>query len=288
MWSHCVAIALGVILSIVLVFFIFVYYHYRQQRRRTTAPSLVLPVSTVTPTLYPSLPPQPPPHPIQYTRNCCLLCHIDPKIGEYDFCGETCRQNALSNTPLLMEVPPNHVTFQMVLTRFSSAWNCPMRRPCPQLKKVFKIVESPATRAQYDLYKSKHGNEVFRYHGTSRECRVGETGNHYPCWSNTCPACCILRTSFKVSLANPAGAFGQGIYTSSAPNKSSSYSTNGVMFLVKVVMGKEYHVSEFAEVKSLPSGYHSVVFDRLGGRLNESVIYHDEAIRPVFLIIFES
>jgi putative alpha-1,2-mannosidase len=28
-----------------------------------------------------------------------------------------------------------------------------MRRPCPPLKKVFKIIESPATRAQYDLHK---------------------------------------------------------------------------------------------------------------------------------------
>jgi hypothetical protein len=28
-----------------------------------------------------------------------------------------------------------------------------MSRPCPPLRKVFKIVESPATRAQYDLYK---------------------------------------------------------------------------------------------------------------------------------------
>jgi len=58
------------------------------------------------------------------------------------------------------------------------------------------------------------------------------------------------------------------------------------MFLTKVVMGKEYFVSDFAEVKSLPSGYHSVVFDRLNGMLNESVVYEDAAIRPVFLIIF--
>jgi len=163
-----------------------------------------------------------------------------------------------------------------------------MKRPCPPLKKVFKIVESPATRIQYDLYKSEHGDEVFRYHGTSRECSLGETDNHYPCWSKTCPACSILRTSFKVSLADPAGAFGQGIYTSSASNKSSSYSPEGVMFLAKVVLGRQRIVSSFAEVKSLPSGYNSVVFDRLDGRLNESVVYNDAAIRPVFLIIFST
>ena len=78
------------------------------------------------------------------------------------------------------------------------------------------------------------------------------------------------------------------------------------MFLAKVVMGRQYFVSDFAEVKSLPSGYNSVspaflslspssnstvnqvVFDRLNGRLNESVIYEDAAIRPVFLIIFST
>jgi hypothetical protein len=30
------------------------------------------------------------------------------------------------------------------------------------------------------------------------------------------------------------------------------------MFLAKVVMGREYFVKDFAEVKSLPSGYQSV------------------------------
>jgi len=29
-----------------------------------------------------------------------------------------------------------------------------------------------------------------------------------------------------------------------------------------------------------------VVFDRLDGRLNESVVYEDAAIRPIFMIMF--
>ena len=32
--------------------------------------------------------------------------------------------------------------------------------------------------------------------------------------------------------------------------------------------------------------YSKVVYDRQGGRLNETIIYSDDAIRPVFLIIF--
>jgi len=258
---------------------------YYWHRRRRYASNRILPVHLM-PAVQPPPPPAPPP--AYYARNCCLLCHSNPKLGEFDFCGEACRQGALRNTPLLMEVPQGHVTFETVENRFTAAWDCPKRRPCPPLKKVYKIVESPITRAQYDKYKSQvgHGHEYFRYHGTSRECKLGEAGNQYPCWSQKCSACCILRTSFNVSLANPAGAFGQGIYTSSASNKSSSYADTGVMFLAKVVLGKVYTVSQFAEVKSLPPGYNSVVYNRLDGRLNETIVYEDAAIRPVYLIIF--
>jgi hypothetical protein len=40
-----------------------------------------------------------------------------------------------------------------VKDKFTKAWNCPEGRHCPLLRKVFKIVESPATRAEYDAYK---------------------------------------------------------------------------------------------------------------------------------------
>ena len=87
--------------------------------------------------------------------------------------------------------------------------------------------------------------------------------------------------------------------------RSASYTTCGLMFLTKVILGNVHSVSAFAEVKSLPSGCQSVslayivcgrhgliswcvqvVFDRMNGQLNETVVYTNEAIRPVFLIIF--
>lgn len=77
------------------------------------------------------------------------------------------------------------------------------------------------------------------------------------------------------------------------------------MFLTKVVLGQVHNVSQFAEVNSCPSGSQSVssslptendkslnswwaqvVFDRINGQLNETVVYTNEAIRPVFLILF--
>ena len=53
----------------------------------------------------------------------------------------------------------------------------------------------------------KHGNEVFRYHGTSRQCSLGSNGQSKLCNSSSCAACSILRTSFDVSLGNPAAAY---------------------------------------------------------------------------------
>jgi len=56
------------------------------------------------------------------------------------------------------------------------------------------------------------------------------------------------------------------------------------MFLTKVVLGNVHKVSRFAEVNSCPYGKQSVVFDRERG--NETVVYTNNAIRPVFLIVF--
>jgi len=58
------------------------------------------------------------------------------------------------------------------------------------------------------------------------------------------------------------------------------------MFLTKVVLGKVHNVTGFAQVKSCPVGRQSVVFDRMNGKLNETVVYTNNAIRPVFMIVF--
>jgi len=186
-------------------------------------------------------------------------------------------------------VRPGHVTFEMVKIKFQNAWGG--SGPCPQVKKVYKVVESKAFLQPYDVYRKKHGNEVFRYHGTTRQCSLGSNGQSKLCNSSSCAACSVLRTSFDVSLGNPAGAFGQGIYTSSASNKSAGYSgmpnsPERIIFLNKVILGKPYNVSAFGQVRSCPIGHDSVVFDRQGGTLNETIVYRNDAIRPVFLIVF--
>jgi hypothetical protein len=175
----------------------------------------------------------------------------------------------------------------MVENKFKTAWKYP-GNPCPPIKKIYKIIEGKNFLQPYDRYKKSVGNEVFRYHGTTRKCTLGSAGNTKLCSNTSCPLCSILRTSFKTSLANPSGAFGPGVYSSSASNKAYSYtgSGSGAMLLTKVVLGKVRQVNGWNEVMSCPPGFNSVVFDRLNGSLNETIVYSDDAIRPVFLIIF--
>ncbi|KAF9526066.1 hypothetical protein CPB83DRAFT_770963 [Crepidotus variabilis] len=216
----------------------------------------------------------------------CLLCKSRPKFKRYHLCGKTCKQLSAKQTPLILEAPEGHATWEMVQKKFDSAWKYGTK---PQIKKIYKIIESRNFLMPYDKYKYKVGNEVFRYHGTSRKCTLGSNGNTMLCNDSTCALCCILKTSFKTSLANPHGAFGPGIYTSSAANKAHSYSNhgNGALLLTKVVLGQVHSVTQFGEVSSCPAGKHSVVFDRNAGALNETIIYSDDAIRPVFMIIFK-
>ncbi|CCM03573.1 uncharacterized protein FIBRA_05709 [Fibroporia radiculosa] len=171
-----------------------------------------------------------------------------------------------------------------VEAKFKNSWK---QGTLPTIKHVYKIVEGVAVLKPYDTYRKKIGNQVFRYHGTTRQCQVGDTGHTTLCNSPQCAVCDIIKTSFKLTFAKPTGAFGAGLYTSSASNKAYSYgNAGGVVLLTKVVLGRVYNVSRFTEVTSLPAGYNSVVFDRMNGVLNETIVYSDDAIRPVFLLIF--
>ncbi|KAJ3519422.1 hypothetical protein NMY22_g13214 [Coprinellus aureogranulatus] len=189
---------------------------------------------------------------------------------KYHLCGKTCKRIAMKSTPLILEAPKGHKTYEMAEQKFQKAWNN-VTGPMPPIKKIYKIIENDEFLKPYAIYKQKVGNEHFRYHGTKRQCQLGVTTTKL-CSSATCSICNILKTSFKVSLANTGGAFGPGVYSSSASNKAYSYcGTGGAMLLTKVVLGKIKTVQNWNEVMSCPSGYDSVVFDRMNGQLNETI-----------------
>jgi hypothetical protein len=270
------------ILAVILI----VWLWRRRNRRREMAAAIAQHAEASYSTeKFPSIPVVQPP--LTPQNSACLLCRSTPKNGEFDFCGTTCRDTVRNLAPLVLEVPQDHVTFAMVENKFRQSWRAGSTR-CPRVKNVYRIIVDSTSVQAYDNYLWTHGNESFRYHGTERTCALGVNGYTTLCTSPTCNACSIIRTSFEVTLSNPGGAFGQGIYTSSASNKSASYSPNSkIMLLTKVVLGNIYTVNAFEEVKSCPPGYQSVVFNRLNGKLNETVVYTNDAIRPVFLIAFE-
>jgi hypothetical protein len=75
------------------------------------------------------------------------------------------------------------------------------------------------------------GNTCRRWHGTARECRIGEWENkkqkrfnQEPCWSRGCAVCAIIRHSFRLERAETRdptrrSMFGRGIYSSSVSSK---------------------------------------------------------------------
>ncbi|KAF8966937.1 hypothetical protein BDZ97DRAFT_1657074, partial [Flammula alnicola] len=217
----------------------------------------------------------------------CLLCKSRPKYKRYHLCGKTCKKIATKSTPLILEAPQGHATYELVQNKFKSAWKYP-GTPIPTIKNIYKIIENKSFLQPYDRYKYVVGNEVFRYHGTMRKCTLGSPGNTQLCSNTTCALCSILRTSFKTSLANPSGSFGPGIYSSSAANQAYSFTGGGTgaIILTKVILGNVRSVNRGNEVMSCPPGFNSVVYDSQNGTLNETIVYSDDAIRPVFLIVF--
>ncbi|RXW12753.1 hypothetical protein EST38_g13098 [Candolleomyces aberdarensis] len=199
----------------------------------------------------------------------CLLCKVRPRNRRYHLCGKTCKSIATKSTPLILEIPKGHMTYDMVETKFKKGWSAPATRgPQPTISKIYKIIENDEFLRPYELYRQ----------------RVG------PKESYSCGLCNILKTSFNVDVAKGNGAFGKAIYTSTASNKAFSFcGAAGAMLLTKVVLGKVKQVNGWNEVMSCPPGFDSVVFDRKFGthNLNETIVYSNDAIRPVFLIIFQ-
>ncbi|KAJ7679199.1 hypothetical protein DFH06DRAFT_1465374 [Mycena polygramma] len=240
----------------------------------------------------------------------CLMCKQAPKQPQSHFCSSTCTDDAEKNGPMILEVPVGHETFKSVSEQFKASWRH-TGKPCPPVRRVYKVVAPHATLASYNAYqatveKTGHfvasgrsaGNENRRWHGTRRECNIGDKGQTQFCASATCSLCCIVKSSFDISLWGTKtgwGRFGKGIYTSSTSSKSNDYSHNDcsssykAMLLNKVIVGKGCKLTQDnVSLTAPPAGYDSVLAEK-GGSLNydELVVYTNDAIRPSFLVIYE-
>ncbi|KAF8343527.1 hypothetical protein F5887DRAFT_1075647 [Amanita rubescens] len=244
-------------------------------------------------------------------ENICLMCRQAPKMANSHFCSQTCTDDAENNAPSILEVPQGHSTFKSVADQFKSSWR--HGSTCPPVKHVYKIMGSQTSLTAYNTYRNavevrgqfvatgrSAGNENRRWHGTTRECTLGDKGQTQFCSSPTCSLCCIVKSSFDLSLFGKKtgwGRFGKGIYTSSTSSKSNDYSRNAsscnsqlkAILLNKVVVGKGCKMlHDSTSMTAPPSGYDSVLAEK-GGSLNydELVVYTNDAIRPSFLVMYE-
>ncbi|KAJ7067311.1 hypothetical protein C8F01DRAFT_664434 [Mycena amicta] len=240
----------------------------------------------------------------------CLMCQQAAKLPQSHFCSTTCADNAEKSGPMLLEVPVGHATFKSVADQFKASWRH-SNKHCPPVRRVYKIVSTQASMTSYKAYQTtvenaghfvasgrSAGNENRRWHGTKRECNVGDKGQTQLCQSTKCSLCCIIKSSFDISLWGTKtgwGRFGKGIYTSSTSSKSNDYSHNDcssnlkAILLNKVIVGRGCKLThDNVSLTSPPTGYDSVLAEK-GGSLNydELVVYTNDAIRPSFLVMYE-
>ncbi|KAH7925824.1 hypothetical protein BV22DRAFT_1010421 [Leucogyrophana mollusca] len=254
---------------------------------------------------------QPSPAP---TKNGCLMCGKAVKSHGH-FCSQTCTTKAENGAPMVLEVPAGHKTFtnpDLVADQFKASWR--HQTACPTVRRVYKVIALPSSVAKYEAYRSaveargnfvssgrSAGNENRRWHGTTRECSLGDNGNCTLCPSPTCSLCSILRTSYNLNLFGKKtgwGRFGAGIYTSSTSSKSNDYSNNTkpsnlkAILLNKVVVGKGYKMTQDStKLTAPPAGYDSVLAEVAnGGTLNydELICYTNDAIRPSYLVMYDA
>jgi len=238
----------------------------------------------------------------------CLMCKELPKLdSKSHFCGKTCTDKATNAAPLLLEVPTSDPRFDDVAGQFKTAWK--HTTTPPKVARVYKIILSKKCLQDYEDYratveakskflkrKKEAGNEKRRWHGTSRQCKIGDDPkNLKPCTSTNCSLCCIIRNSYDIKFA-AAGMFGRGIYTSATSSKSDTYTRGAVagspykaMFLNRVVVG-EGNILTAANnsLTAPPAGFDSVIANPGSGlNYDELIVYNNNAIRTSWLLLYD-
>ncbi|EKM52988.1 uncharacterized protein PHACADRAFT_99581 [Phanerochaete carnosa HHB-10118-sp] len=142
------------------------------------------------------------------------------------------------------------------------------------------------------------GNEQKLWHGTIRQCKLGDDGrNLRPCGDPQCALCQIISTSYQKKFSDSRGRYGKGIYSSTTSSKAAGYSKNGqpseykAMLLNNVVVGRTHETNDaMSRATSPPKGYDSVCgLPSDGGlKFDETCVYDDDAIRPVYLVLYDA
>ncbi|KZT01033.1 ADP-ribosylation [Laetiporus sulphureus 93-53] len=240
----------------------------------------------------------------------CLLCDKYPKSvlnGKLsDFCSRKCGQDAVADAPRILHVPSAHKIYNEVEKQFLDGWKHPTSTK-PTIMKIYRIYSDKDHNEHFCRYRLSverkrgldDGNSKRRWHGTVRTCQLGdnENLNLRMCNDDECSLCCIIRSSFRLAKFGAKtnfGRFGEGIYTSATSSKANDYndelggSPYRTMLLNDVVIGKTIKLMQDNEDLKAPPGDHDSVTGEPGGSLNydECIVYKNEAIRPLFLLIY--
>ncbi|CAL1710597.1 unnamed protein product [Somion occarium] len=236
----------------------------------------------------------------------CLMCREWPRTlvagKRSDFCSLRCSQAVFNTAPAILELDGEDADRQSVHQQFTSKWA--HTTMVPSIWKIFAAKDIYDTIDRYKLEVERRtglegGNSLRRWHGTVRTCRLGdEEDKHSFCSDPACSLCLIIQTSFKKANYGQRtnfGRFGQGIYTSATSSKANDYvaqvspSPYRAMLLNDVVLGKTKKLTTSdPNLTKPPNGYDSVVGEP-GGDLNydECIVYRNDAIRPIFLVIYD-
>ncbi|KAG8916862.1 hypothetical protein FRC00_014305, partial [Tulasnella sp. 408] len=194
----------------------------------------------------------------------CLMCKELPKAPKRHFCGKACSDKAEKNAPILLDVPKTDPKFADIVKQFNDTWQGSNK---PTVHRICKVVNSKAVEDRFQAYRQKveqagnwvaqgktAGNENRRWHGTVRECTVGDDPNKLDmCTSTACKLCCVIRTSFDMKYVAVGVSHG---YTRVA-TKGSPYRA---MFLTRIVTGKDHIFTSGVtdpNAKAPPAGYDS-------------------------------
>ncbi|KAK0236145.1 hypothetical protein EDD85DRAFT_791505 [Armillaria nabsnona] len=214
----------------------------------------------------------------------CLRCHKVPKLSDSPFCGQVCEDAVGRNAPTIIDVPHDHSMFKNVSRTY--------KFPSDDVEKAGNFKADPNLTA---------GNEKRRWHGTRKDCNLGDpnsTQGTALCNAPSCSLCNIIRESFNISQWGKNtgwGRFGKGIYTSATTSKANDYIHNNghsdyrAVLLNNVVVGKGRKLrQDDPTLTQAPAGFDSVLGER-GGSLNhdELIVYKGEAIKPSYVVVYD-
>ncbi|KAG8812083.1 hypothetical protein FRC18_003104 [Serendipita sp. 400] len=257
--------------------------------------------------------------------NQCVHCRLSPPRQGNLYCGLSCVAGARAKAPCLIELKASHPMFQTIAALFAKSWS--HGTPVPPLERIYAIVSPEYLTKRYNTYRdiveSTHqflekstqavraGNEQARWHGTTCACTLTAedsslSGGGRLCSIRGCSLCNIVRVSYDLSYSGVKwGRYGKGIYTTCTSSKASDYSKNTIdsplkaLLLNDVVIGKGIIMStDSPKLTGPPMGYDSVLGVpgkrlRRGGaprglNYDETVVYRNDAIKPVYLVLYHA